>query len=214
MHIAPLSKNTWSNLTLCILNYDIIANLYLGLVLSLQKLYNILIFILRIASLRMAVWAAETCWRVPHIKSISLVYILVLLLLYHTCSITARIIDHPKLCVSLSLRSPNDYCSYSSWITCQCCRNAAPDWSLRLHVLDHFAWRLRQYCASCLCVWSGLVYADLCVGILVVSGTISRCTNVTTLTELETLKWFITCCHKAPSLHDTPKQQHYLRTSF
>ena len=68
----------------------------------------------------MAVWAAETCRRVPHIKSISLVYILVLLLLYYTCSINARIIDHPKVCISLSLRSPNDYCSNSSWITRQC----------------------------------------------------------------------------------------------
>jgi len=77
------------------------------------------IVILCIASLRMAVWAAEACRTVPHVKSISLVYILALLL-HHTSSINARIIDHPKMCISLSLRSPNDYCSYSSWITCQC----------------------------------------------------------------------------------------------
>lgn len=116
----------------------------------------------------MAVWAAETCRRVPHIKTISLVYILVLLL-YYICSINARMIDHPKVCISLSLRLPNDYCSYSSWITVNVGSIAAPDWSLGLHILDHFASSLRQYCASCLCVWSGLVYTDLCVETLVVS---------------------------------------------
>jgi len=76
-------------------------------------------FILCIASLRMAVWAAETCRRVPHIKTISLVYILVLLL-YYICPINARIVHQPKVYISLSLRSPSDYCSWSTWITCQC----------------------------------------------------------------------------------------------
>jgi len=95
-------------------------------------------FILCIASLRMAVWATETCRSVPHIKTISLVYILVLC--YIICAQLMHGLFIIQRCVFL--------CRCGRQVTTAVTpvelpvnvgRNAAPEWSLRLHVLDHFA---------------------------------------------------------------------------